>query len=106
MSTRAQARHSCAQMPTSCASRPLHVQSTVRDRVVLRSRGFVALVCIVAMLAASMAPVASGSFCAVLVPLPLLFGIVVSAPLPRTEPAHPPSSFVRPTLPARAPPVA
>ena len=72
----------------------------------LRNRGFIALVCIVAMLATAMAPVAYGSFCAVLVPLPLLFGIVVSAPLPRTEPTHPPSSFVRPTLPSRAPPAA
>lgn len=72
----------------------------------LRNRGFIALVCIVAMLATAMAPVAYGSFCAVLVPLPLLFGIVVSAPLPRTEPTHAPSSFVRPTLPSRAPPAA
>jgi len=73
---------------------------------VLRNRGFIALVCIVAMLAAAMAPVSSAAFCAVLVPLPLLFGIVLSVPVLPTAPAHRPSSFVSPTLPSRAPPVA
>jgi len=88
-----------------CASRLINVQSTGRDRAVPRSRGFVALVCIAAMLAAAMAPVASDAFCAVLVPLPLLFGIVLPAPIPLIEPAHRPSSYVSPTLPSRAPPV-
>jgi hypothetical protein len=73
---------------------------------VFRHRKLVSLLCIVALLAAAMAPVASGSFCAILVPLAPLFGAVVSTPVERIEPGHPhiPPALV--SLPSRAPPTA
>jgi hypothetical protein len=76
---------------------------------VLRNRRLIAVVCVVVLFAVAMAPLTShsgASLCAVLVPLPILFGAVPSAPLPASEPVLLPSSFSTPPLPSRAPPLA
>jgi hypothetical protein len=73
---------------------------------VRRRRGLLALVCIVVLLATAMAPIGSGAFCAVLVPLTPLFGAVVVAPLPPAEPARLPAFLVVTPLAPRAPPAA
>ena len=72
----------------------------------VRNRRLVAVVCIAVLFAVAMAPLTSSatSICAILVPLPILFGAVVSAPLPASEPVLFPSPFSTPPLPSRAPP--
>ncbi len=72
----------------------------------LRERGLVAFVCIVVLLATAMAPVASGSFCAILVPLPTWFGAMVSVLPARTDLGRLPSLLAIAPLTSRAPPVA
>ena len=74
-------------------------------RLSRRARGFVAIVCLVVLVAIAMAPIASNADCAVLVVLPHLFATVVARPVPGPEPAA-----VRPALdssprPLRAPPI-
>ena len=75
----------------------------------MRNRRLIAVVCIVVLLAAAMAPWSSptgASIDAILVPLPYLFGAIVSAPLPEPEPVPFPSTFTAAPLPSRAPPAA
>jgi hypothetical protein len=74
----------------------------------LRHRRLIAVVCVVVLFAAAMAPLSSSarSICAILVPLPLLFGAVGSTPRAEPEPAQLPSLFTAAPLPSRAPPLA
>jgi hypothetical protein len=69
-----------------------------------RSRRIVAAICIAAVFLAAIVPVAAGLFSAVLVPLPPLFGTIVSvdAPAPETVSIAPYPS--RAPLQPRAPP--
>jgi hypothetical protein len=73
---------------------------------VLRNRSFVAVVCIVALLAAAMAPIASASPVAILVPVEPLFGTIVSEPVERPEPGHPQTFADLGPLLSRGPPTA
>jgi len=78
----------------------------------MRKRRLIAVVCIVVVLAAAMAPWSSltgltgASLGAILVPLPHLFGALVSAPLPEPRRVPFPSTFTAAPLPSRAPPAA
>jgi hypothetical protein len=71
----------------------------------LRNRRLITVVCIVVLFAAAMAPLSSASICAVLVPLPILFGAVVSVRFAAPESVPFPSSCSTPPLPSRAPPL-
>jgi hypothetical protein len=69
-----------------------------------RSRRVVAAICIAAIFFAAIVPVAAALFVGVLVPLPSLFGSVVSSDAPAPESVSPePSPPVTP-LPTRGPP--
>jgi hypothetical protein len=72
----------------------------------LRKRGFLTLVCVVALIAAALlAPGHGGSPAAILVPLAPLFGLIV---LPAVRAGDPTPSWSYPgytPLPSRAPPV-
>jgi hypothetical protein len=73
----------------------------------VRDRRLVAVLCIVVLFAAAMAPLGASSpalICAILVPLSILFGAVLSAPLPAAEPVRLASSRAPAPLPSRAPP--
>ena len=72
----------------------------------MQLRRLAALVCVVALLAAAMAPATSAWCCAILVPLAPLVGGIVSIPLELTDPAPPLSPAAAAPLPSRAPPVA
>jgi hypothetical protein len=69
-----------------------------------RSRRVVAAICIAAIFLAAIVPVAAGLFSAVLVPLPALFGTIVSVDAPAPECVSPEPFPPRSPLPGRAPP--
>ena len=69
-----------------------------------RERGFVAIVCLVVLVAVAMAPIASSADYAVLVPLPELFAAVVSLPVPAPELPRVSPIVESSPLPLRAPP--
>jgi hypothetical protein len=69
-----------------------------------RSRRVVAAVCIAALFLAAIVPVAAQLFSAVLVPLPPLFGTIVSTGVPAPESVSPEPYPPRAPLPSRAPP--
>jgi hypothetical protein len=71
---------------------------------VKRSRRIVAAVCIAALFLAAIVPVADGLVSGVLVPLPALFGTVVSVAAPAPEAVSPEPFPPRSPLPTRAPP--
>jgi hypothetical protein len=77
----------------------------VRKRLT-RDRGFVAIVCLVVVIALAMAPIVSSADCAVLVPLPELFAAVISRPIPAPEPPRVGPILESSPLPLRAPPIA
>ena len=78
----------------------------MKSRSVRRRRGLVALIGIAVLCAIALAPIAVPSFVAVLLPLPILFGLVVSERVERVESA-PFQSLARfAPLPSRAPPAA
>jgi len=66
----------------------------------------VAIVCLVVLVAIAMAPIASNADCAVLVPLPELFVVVVSRPVPAPELPRVHPVLDSSPLPLRAPPTA
>ena len=73
----------------------------------LRKRGFLAVVCILVILAgALLAPVTGGSSPAVLVPLAPLFGLVLMPVVRPSDPAPAYSSYIPGPRPGRAPPAA
>jgi hypothetical protein len=75
----------------------------------VRNRRLLAVLCIVVLFAAAMAPlkvVSPASICAVLVALPALFGTVVSVSFAPPEPVQLRSSHTAAPLPSRAPPLA
>jgi hypothetical protein len=69
-----------------------------------RSRRVIAAVCIAALFLAAIVPVAAHLFSAVLVPLPALFGTIVSIDAPAPESVSPEPFPPRAPLPSRAPP--
>ena len=70
-----------------------------------RATRFLAVLCILAVLAAALlAPASGGSSPCVLVPLAPLFGLVVLPPAPAPEPAPLCTSFDPDPRPSRAPP--
>ncbi len=69
-----------------------------------RSRRVVVAICIAAVFFAAIVPVAASLFSAVLVPLPLLFGTIVSVDAPAPESVSPEPFPPRTPLPSRAPP--
>ena len=70
-----------------------------------RARGFLAIVCLVVLVAAAMAPIASHADCAVLVELPAVFASVVTLPIPAPEPPRVRTVLDASPRPLRAPPV-
>ena len=72
----------------------------------LRRRRLLALLCIAALLAVALAPLASGSFCATLVPLTSLSGAIVSVALVLTGQDHLHTLPAFAPLASRAPPAA
>jgi hypothetical protein len=78
----------------------------------MRNRRLIAGIGIAVLFAVAMAPLTSltalsgASIAAILVPLPALFGAVVSVPLAAPEPVQFPASHVAAPLPSRAPPPA
>jgi len=70
-----------------------------------RARGFVAIVCLVVLVAVAMAPIASSADCAVLVPLPELFVAVISLPIPAPDAPRVRLIVYSSPLPLRAPPI-
>jgi hypothetical protein len=71
----------------------------------MRKRGWLALVCIVALVAAALlAPVSGGSPLAVLVPLAPLFGLIVLPAVRASDPTPAWSYVASAPLPSRAPP--
>src|SRR5262249_2147792 len=88
------------------SARSANRSSSGTEHSVLRHRRLIAVVCIVVLCAAPMAPLSSTSICAILVPLPPLFGAVVSVPLAEPEPVQFRPPFTAAPLPSRAPPVA
>ena len=72
----------------------------------LRKRGFLALICVVALVAAALlVPVSGGSSPAVLVPLAPLFGFIVLLAVRASDPTPSWSYLASAPLPSRAPPV-
>lgn len=71
-----------------------------------RNRRIVAAVCLAAVFLVAIVPAASALFCAVLVPLPTLFGTVLVSQAPAPESVSPEPFPPRSPLPSRAPPVA
>jgi hypothetical protein len=69
-----------------------------------RSRRVVAAICIAALFFAAIVPVAADLFCAILVPLPPLFGTIVSVDAPRPDSISPQPFPPLAPLPSRAPP--
>jgi hypothetical protein len=70
------------------------------------TRRFIAAICIAAVIFAAVTPAAAALFCAVLVPLPPLFGTVMCAGAPSPESISPEPFPLPAPLPSRAPPVA
>ena len=71
-----------------------------------RRRGLLALLTLVLFVALAMAPIGAGWHVAELIPVPLLFGAVVSAPVPRVDTPERLPSLPVPAPPAlRAPPI-
>jgi hypothetical protein len=71
-----------------------------------RNRRIVAAICLAAVFLAAIVPAASALFCAVLVPLPALFGTVLVSRSPAPESVSPEPFPPRSPLPSRAPPAA
>ena len=77
------------------------------SRILLRKRGFLAVLCILVILAGAMlAPVTGGSTPAVLVPLAPLFGFIVLLAVRPSDPTPAYSSYIPGPRPGRAPPAA
>lgn len=68
------------------------------------NRRVVAAICLAAVFLAAIVPAAASLFCAVLVPLPALFGTVLVSQPPAPESISPEPFPPRSPLPSRAPP--
>jgi hypothetical protein len=71
---------------------------------VTRNRRVVAAICLAAVFLAAIVPAAPALFCAILVPLPPLFGTIVVSAAPSPESVSPEPFPPRSPLPTRAPP--
>ena len=71
-----------------------------------RNRRIVAAICVAAVFLVAIVPAASALFCAVLVPLPTLFGLVRVPQSPAPASVSPEPFPPRSPLPSRAPPAA
>lgn len=97
-------REAVSQYTESVAHEVTHRPVRRHNRLTSGRCRFVAAVCIAAVFLAAVIPVAASLFSAVLIPLPVLFGAVVSIDAPTPESLSPEPFPTDAPIPSRAPP--